>query len=363
MMPLAKLLMLVTILATIPAQAEIPKYRVQRLGEFGSTFSAFGLNDRGEVTGSRSGVAYIYRAGSLTEITSPEMGFSTGMDINNRGVVVGTSQLRGETVRSSFLYRDGHITSLGNELGTRQVEAHAINEQGHVVGTADSRGFFFNGSTSHFLELDVFGVVVPNDINDHDAIVGALEGTNEAFLYQDGQLTRLPSLGGGVSAASAINNAGQIVGGSRERNEFQLTPFLYQDGTLMNLGTVGDREGGEALDINEKGWIVGHSSNGGFDNVGFLYRDGQMHDLNDLLHGSFADRARIFSAGKINESGQIIAFGGWLVGPRLLLQPLLLTPVPEPATYGLLLAGLVLIGLKVGRQKQRCRVLNRGISG
>jgi probable HAF family extracellular repeat protein len=335
-------------LATTAAQAAEPKYRVDFIGQPGNYFDANGLNDLGEITGSfnfDSGPlnvsAFLFRAGRMTKVDPPGLGFAYGTDINNRTEIVGSVVPVGSSKHLSFLYRNGHLMDLGTELGALDVDTRAINDHGHAVGSADGRPFFFDGNTSRYLNFNVFGTVVPNDINNAGAIAGNLEGTSEAFIYQDGRLTHLPSLGGGVSYANALNESGQVVGRSLASDE-RMKPVLFQNGTVVALAPQGNE--GEARDINDKGWIVGNVLNSIFLNTGFLYHDGSMHDLNDLLLPRFADRVQIFSANEINESGQILVRGSWLTGPHRGNQPLLLTPIPEPATVVLMLVGLGIVG-------------------
>jgi probable HAF family extracellular repeat protein len=92
-------------------------------------------------------------------------------------------------------------------------------------------------------------------------------------------LAFLPTLGGNLSSASSINNAGQVVGASSTPDGNQM-PFLYENGTIRNLGSLGG-DFGAAVDINNRGWIVGQGTYEGSlgEAAGFLYRDNTMYDL------------------------------------------------------------------------------------
>ena len=76
-------------------------------------------------------------------------------------------------------------------------------------------------------------------INDSGQIV--VNRPNGAFLYSNGVMTALGTLGGSSSYATALNDAGQVVGYSWTSGASG-TPrehaFLYSSGVMADLGTL-----------------------------------------------------------------------------------------------------------------------------
>lgn len=62
--------------------------------------------------------------------------------------------------------------------------------------------------------------------------------TDPAFLYSNGQLINIGSLGGEYGNARGINTAGDIAGYSTLANG-SYRAFLYAGGQMVNLGTLG----------------------------------------------------------------------------------------------------------------------------
>jgi len=129
----------------------------------------------------------------------------------------------------AFLWQDDAMADLGT-LGGDNSEAHDISQgiNPFVVGTSE----------------------MP-DPNDPNMIV------ERAFLWQDGVMTDLGTLGGDSSEAWAVSDTGKVVG-SAQTAEDVWHAFLWEDGGMTDLGTLGG-DGSCALGINNSGQVVGWS--------------------------------------------------------------------------------------------------------
>ena len=158
-------------------------------------------------------------------------------------------------------------------------------------------------------------------------------------------MTDLGTLGGTNSLAYGINTSGQVVGNSYTSDNAAGHAFITgANGVGMtDLGTLGGATS-YAYGINASGQVVGYSYTLGGAAHAFLYDNGTMTDLNSLV--SLTGGTVLYQALGINDSGQIIADGS--NG-----QAYLLTPVPEPGSYAMMLAGLGLVGYVVRRKKQK----------
>src|SRR5262249_3145644 len=86
-----------------------------------------------------------------------------------------------------------------------------------------------------------------------------------AVLWKHGKAIDLGTLGGNESSAFSVNNRGQVVGLAVNKipDPFsffvtQLRAFLWQDGAMQDLGTLGGPEA-FALFVNERGQVAGSS--------------------------------------------------------------------------------------------------------
>jgi len=187
------------------------------------------------------------------------------------------------------------ITDLGTLPGEYYSEAYGLNNSGQVVGISFEGG---NGIS--------------------------------AFLYSDGVMSDLGTLGGYLSYAYGINNGGQVVGISGTAGYAAAHAFLCSAGVMSDLGTFGgsyNGVGSEANGINNSGQVVGYTYTGGGLERAFIYAGGVMIDLNTLIltnSGWTLDEATA-----INDNGQIVGYG---LNPEGITHAFLLTPSPPSIT-------------------------------
>lgn len=114
-------------------------------------------------------------------------------------------------------------------------------------------------------------------INDAGQIVG--KSGNHAFLWEHGKMTDLGTLGGASSSAHSINDHGQIVGES-ETAGGEIHAFLWERNSMVDLGSPG--ESSSAHGINNLGTIVGAVFAKNVRGGAVLWADGQRQSLGDM---------------------------------------------------------------------------------
>ena len=222
--------------------------RMRDLGTLGGPSSgATAVNERGQVVGDSKTLGGEYRAFVWENGKMRDLGTLGGNDsfagwINEHGQIVGTSREKG-TRRHAFLFQSGRMTDLGTlpaAAGTWvESEAKAVNERGQVVGWSGPRvnGFLWqNGKMRKLATLSGYNGGLASAVNDQGQAIGynvrdyQQEGRSQisscyrAVVWKAGSVSDLGVLRGpricgpqaGGSRASAINNHGQIVGGSQD---------------------------------------------------------------------------------------------------------------------------------------------------
>ena len=316
--------------------------------------------------------------------TVPPIDFMRILRINNAGVVIGSC--KGVTPDSEnglpgtrtevdfgFIWTEGRTTIL-DPSSPRGNWARAINDSGLVVGTAHptrSTGIYleaFKFENGVFTALPEWGPQVDLAAVNSSGIIAGTYGLNRAVRFVNGDMEHLGTLGGGFSSATAINDAGAIVGQSANSAGIA-RGFVWRDGTMRELGTLGASD--SPVSINESGVIVGtsYTSEGHAravrfesDRVFFLdppgFRAGMAYDVNEsdeivgVRMNPEGDRAIVIRDGTvwelsrwlersgftsgcatgINDRGQIVGYG-MRNGEQ---KAFLLTPLrPEPPSLPL----------------------------
>jgi probable HAF family extracellular repeat protein len=153
-------------------------------------------------------------------------------DLNDRGQIVGSSNLAGDQASDAFLWELGIMHHLGGSLGGSNAGAFAVNQLGGAAGFAYLPGntLFHAVLWRHLGELTDLGVIgadqcsFATSINERLQIVGSsLSGcttsspTFRAVLWQDGALFDLNALIASdatlyLQQVETINNRSEIAG-------------------------------------------------------------------------------------------------------------------------------------------------------
>lgn len=201
--------------------------------------------------------------------------FGTAQAINNRGDIVGWSYVYDPAIDSSrgyaTLWQGGLLYNLGEGSAT------AVNDRGTITGTRGGLSIWEDGATQwrHLTSSAgwAFG------INKFGVIAGwFVAGRSHGYVYREGTLLDLGTLGGSDSAATAINDHGQVVGYAKIAGDANYHAFLWENGVMRDLGTLGGGFESRAHDINNHGVVVGEAWTPWGDSRPFIY-DGVMRPL------------------------------------------------------------------------------------
>ena len=261
--------------------------------------------------------------------------------ITDNGLISGIAEngsidpVTGWPATDAAVWKNGKIVDVGTLPGGYEAGATAVNNVGQVVGFAsntitDQYSFFGWGTqTRAFLWTAKDGMHDIGDLGGPDALAwyinqnGQIAGesyinskpnstntqcgnrvpTVDVFLWQNGNMSDLPGLGGTCSAVFGLNNTGQVVGFSY-LDGFHYHPVLWSKGTdgkyhAHNLGDFGFALG-QATWINDAGEVVGLADDKLGHNRAFLWKNGKLKNLG-ILKGDTCN-----SAWGINSKTQII---------------------------------------------------------
>ncbi len=175
--------------------------------------------------------------------------------VNDRGWLAGSSDLPGDAITHAVLWRDGQLTDLGTLGGPNSAIAFPTHSDRFVVGIAETADINPYGED---WSCDAFFVGPPTH---HDCL---------GFVWEDGQLSRLPTLGGYNGFAAGSNHAGQIVGWAEDRTVdptcvapqvLQFRAVLWDAATRRphELSPLPGDSTSAAVAINDRGQVVGIS--------------------------------------------------------------------------------------------------------
>jgi probable HAF family extracellular repeat protein len=251
--------------------------------------------------------------------------------ISDNGLIAGQSRnglvdplIPGLAEIRAVLWRDGEAIDLGT-LGGNESSAFSVNNRGQVVGVATStirdqfsffvtqlRAFLWEdgamqdlgtlgGPEAWALFVNEGGQVAGFSLTNYTVNPVTGSPTQDPFLWEHGTMLDLGTLGGTFGWPYGLNNRGQVVGTSNLFRNFYFHPFLWsKPGPMRDLGTLGGNFG-IAEGINDSGEVVGWATNKNDQALlAFLWRNGVMTNLGTLN----GDDCSI--AFHINSKGQVV---------------------------------------------------------
>lgn len=173
--------------------------------------------------------------------------------VNHQGVVAGVVVSPNNLAHASVSYKGWQYDLSTPGIGGANSLAHSVNETGQVVGQAETATL--DPHNEDFCGFKAQGLATQGN-------------TCAPFLWQDGVMTPLATLGGNSGAASFINNRSQVVGWA-ETNQpdptcpfpmvTQFKPVLWSIGSVQALPLAKGDGSGIAVSINDHGQAVGAS--------------------------------------------------------------------------------------------------------
>jgi probable HAF family extracellular repeat protein len=348
-------------------QAQPPRYAVKTLGSLGGTFSAGNsVNDRGWISGASnlSGDGTQHAAlwggdGALTDLGTLG-GSNSGVQWPNHnlhGVIVGIAETAevdplqeawscfyffpvaaptGNTCRG-FVWKDGLMTALPT-LGGHHGYASGANTGGDVIGWAETavadptcnspQILQFLAAQWRLDDIDHPRTLLPlppdhtsaaTAVNNRGQIVGisgdcadAVGGLSakHAVLWHHGTVEQIGNLGGVAwNTPAAINDRGVVVGfsdlpgDSAAKPNYHAFSWSKARGTT-DLGTLPGDVRSEALGINNDGLIVGLSRDPHRNLRAVIWFGGKIYDLNTLLVTP-SQTLQLLFANDVNDRGEI----------------------------------------------------------
>ncbi len=361
----------------LASQAHAAVYQFNLLGNLEgpdaySSSSATAINNLGVVVGESylNGQAHAVAWNGLTAV---DLGVGRALAVNQAKTAVGYADYN-----TPMVWANGAGHALPGLGAVSRSAATGINSSGQIAGYTYSNsegrlsgmravrwdnGVAVNLGTLGGNYSEAYGI---NDAGQVFGIARDSKSETQAVVWNGNQISTVKGLNGSSSSTRlvAINNNGQLAGSSYTPGAWGQQHATMWDGTrAIDLGTLGGTYS-VGRGINSTGFVVGNSEiRDQSGSHAFVWDGHHMLDLNTLINSEAVDAGWVLgNANGINDQGSIIGFaqntitgksGSFLLtvgNTPIPTIPEIPPAIPEPETWGMLLAGLgALVWLKKRR--------------
>lgn len=314
---------------------------------------ATAINSHGAVTvtaktGSTSH-AYYFDGSVLNPINVAGATSTVASGLNDNGLFVGTANFNSPQPTLGYIFNANTstittIASVFSDNGT----ADRVNNNGIVLGFANLHapgGYIYQGGTYTSLDSETVFLGGYGEINQNNQILASSSTLQAYYVYDLGSGPLSASTGTlnwNLYTAGNFNDHATIAGFIQANKDlFLTTPSANLNNSTTDKGKIGFGITGVG-DINNFDRVVGTFDVDGTAEHPFLFSNNHFVDLNDVISSALGWTLQ--DATGINDKGQIVGTGlaadglehAYLLNPNL-------SPVPEPSTYGLAGAGMLLL--------------------
>jgi probable HAF family extracellular repeat protein len=183
--------------------------------------------------------------------------------VNHHGQIVGRSAVYSRGFRGQqfhpYIWEDGVMRDLGvletfdcedgQHVDCGYGEANDINDRGVVVGTSSTSP---GQAAWRWVDgvMENIGLGNASRINDRGQILGFFMSTGSYGLWENGAVQPIQSSDGSITVAFALGEKGDVVGWNFILPSFDKRAFVWRDGQMTDLGP------GAAVTVNRDGDVL-----------------------------------------------------------------------------------------------------------
>lgn len=282
------------------------------------------INDAGQVGTVVDGHAVLWEDGRLVDIDG-DAEASRLLALNDRGQALVMQFMAGQQVMGLWTRGRFHqVTAAPLQPQAPRIDGR-LSDRGHVVVTETvathppAPAPCPQSTLWHRGERQELGALVGTDVNRHGQVLGTLcevvDGiprSTSAGLWDAGEITPLPGLGGDATYVQDLNDRGQGVGIGTLPGSGDFHTVLWEDGEVIDIGTGTGGRPNRPIGINDRGQVLIASSSTIGAATSYVWESGRLTRLPPA-----DDPLTSVTASRMNDRGQIVGRRNVGLGPSI----------------------------------------------